>query len=188
MSFTVASIISCFDSTSKTAKPPTTSLVSAKGPSITVTFPLASRTRLLIAVGASPPASNILPPFDASSLSFAMASINFGGGGPEFSACLTRVMNRILTSPFYLLSEAGLLIIEQFHPRLLLVSRTGDDEIDSRVCRWLINFLGRPELGRWENLRLVVCLQTLKVEGRGLPQPSVAGHHGLWQLKPAKTL
>src|SRR6185295_3681609 len=107
MNFTVASIISCLDSTSKTAKPPTTSLVSVKGPSITVTFPCESRTRLLIAVGASPPASNIVPSFAASSLSFAMASISAGGGGPEFSADFTRVMNRIITSPFGLYWQSG---------------------------------------------------------------------------------
>jgi hypothetical protein len=37
---------------------------------------------------------------DASSPSFAMASINSLGGGPDLSADLTIIMNRIVISPF----------------------------------------------------------------------------------------
>src|SRR5271166_3790090 len=90
---------SSFDFNSKTAYPPTTSLASVKGPSILVNCPPETRTRVLIAVGASPPLATIVPDLAASSLSFAMASISSLGGGPEFSACLTIIMNRIFISP-----------------------------------------------------------------------------------------
>src|SRR5882762_7412083 len=92
------SIASFFDFKSKTAYPPTTSLASVKGPSIAVTRPPESRTRVLAAVGASPPLAIIVPALTASSLSFAMASMSSLGGGPEyFSACLTSIINRIVT-------------------------------------------------------------------------------------------
>src|ERR1700686_1733719 len=92
------SIASFFDFKSKTAYPPTTSLASVKGPSSAVTLPPESRTRVLAAVGASPPLAIIVPALTASSLSFAMASMSSLGGGPEyFSACLTSIINRIVT-------------------------------------------------------------------------------------------
>src|SRR5882762_1509346 len=91
------SIASFFDFKSKTAYPPTTSLASVKGPSIAVTLPPESRTRVLAAVGASPPLAIIVPALMASSLSFPMASINSLGGKPHFSADLTIIMNRIVT-------------------------------------------------------------------------------------------
>src|SRR5437667_2615987 len=94
------SIASFFDFNSKTAYPPTTSLASVKGPSIAATCPRESRTRVLTAVGASPPLATIVPALTASSLSFAIASMSSLGGGPEFSACLTNIMNRIVISPF----------------------------------------------------------------------------------------
>src|SRR5437870_8938321 len=94
------SIASFFDFNSKTAYPPTTSLASVKGPSIAATCPRESRTRVLTAVGASPPLATIVPALTASSLSFAIASMSSLGGGPEFSACLTNIMNRIVLSPF----------------------------------------------------------------------------------------
>src|ERR1700682_1427912 len=92
------SIASFFDLKSKTAYPPTTSLASVKGPSVAVTRPPESRTRVLAAVGASPPLAIIVPALTASSLSFAMASMSSLGGGPEFfSADLTSIINRIVT-------------------------------------------------------------------------------------------
>src|SRR5436309_2598433 len=94
------SIASFFDFNSKTAYPPTTSLASVKGPSIAATCPRESRTRVLTAVGASPPLATIVPALTASSLSFAIASMSSLGGGPEFSACFTSIMNRIVISPF----------------------------------------------------------------------------------------
>src|SRR6267154_1700268 len=91
------SMASSFDLNSSTAYPPTTSLASVKGPSIAVTCPRESRTRVLLAVGASPPLATIVPALTASSPSFAIASMNSLGGGPKFSACLTIIMNCIGT-------------------------------------------------------------------------------------------
>src|SRR5947207_15202898 len=70
-------------------------------PSVTLICPPESRTRVLCAVGASPPLPRMVPALTASSLSIAMASMNSLGGGPDFSACLTNIMNRIVISPFY---------------------------------------------------------------------------------------
>src|SRR5207244_8286015 len=46
---------SAFEATFRIAQPPTTSLVSVNGPSVTVILPLASRTRTPSAVGSRPP-------------------------------------------------------------------------------------------------------------------------------------
>src|SRR5882724_7535582 len=100
MNRTAPSIASCFDFSSNCAYPPTTPLASVNGPSMTATFPPESRTRVLCAVGASPPLPSIVPFFTASSLSIAMASMSSLGGGPEFSPCLTSIMNFIVLSPF----------------------------------------------------------------------------------------
>src|SRR6266851_2965622 len=88
---------SFFDLYSRTANPPTTSLASVKGPSIARTCPFESRTRVLVAVEASPPLTTIVPALTASSPSFAITSMNPLGGGPWFSECLTIIMNRITT-------------------------------------------------------------------------------------------
>src|SRR5260370_14601744 len=88
---------SFFDLYSRTANPPTTSLASVKGPSIARTFPFESRTRVLVAVEASPPLTTIVPALTASSPSFAITSMNPFGGGPWFSECLTIIMNHIAT-------------------------------------------------------------------------------------------
>src|SRR5258708_40214574 len=88
---------SFFDLYSRTANPPTTSLASVKGPSIARTCPFESRTRVLVAVEASPPLTTIVPALTASSPSFAITSMNPLGGGPWFSECLTIIMNRIAT-------------------------------------------------------------------------------------------
>src|SRR5260370_2212360 len=97
--------------------PPTTSLAWVNGPSITVTFPPESRTRVPVAVGRRPPLPIIVPALTASSLSFPMASINGLGGKPKFSADLTIIMNRIVTSPCVLGLEAEFFfILHQLHP------------------------------------------------------------------------
>src|SRR5579864_4240002 len=75
------------------------SLASAKGPSVTVTFPLERRTRAPSAVGPSPPPPIMLPVLLASSLSLSMASISSLGGWPKRSADLTIIMNFMVTSP-----------------------------------------------------------------------------------------
>src|SRR5712664_4416385 len=95
----VASTASSFDFNSHRAYPPTTSLASVKGPSVTVSFPPESRTRVPVAVGRSPPLPSIVPALTASSLSFPMASINSLGGKPHFSADLTIIMNRMVVAP-----------------------------------------------------------------------------------------
>src|SRR5882672_6603687 len=100
MKRTAPSIASCFDFSSNCAYPPITSLASVNGPSMTETFPPESRTRVLCAVGASPPLPSIVPFLTASSLRISMASMSSLGGGPEFSPCLTSIMNFILISPF----------------------------------------------------------------------------------------
>src|SRR6516164_5613419 len=100
MKLTADSIASSLDLNSKTANPPMTSLDSMNGPSIVVSFPRERRTRELIAVGASPPLWSIRPTLVASSAILPMASMNALGGGPEFSADFTSIMNRIAVSPF----------------------------------------------------------------------------------------
>src|SRR6266700_7104168 len=111
------SMASSFDFNSNCAYPPTTSLASVNGPSITVTFPPESRTRVPVAVGRSPPLPIIVPALTAASLSFPMASINGLGGKPKFSADLTIIMNRIVTSPCVLGLEAEFFcILHQLHP------------------------------------------------------------------------
>src|SRR6185369_4362812 len=92
----VLSMASSLDFNSNTAYPPNTSLASVNGPSVTVIFPPAKRTREPAAVGPSPPVSIISPDFIASSASFPMASISSLGGGPEFSGALTIIKNRIV--------------------------------------------------------------------------------------------
>src|SRR6185295_9433024 len=73
-----------------------TSFVSMNGPSVTVSFPPASRTRAPAALWSNPPISTIVPFLKASSPSFPIASISAWGGGPWFSTVLTRVMKRIV--------------------------------------------------------------------------------------------
>src|SRR5712664_1007335 len=95
----VASTASSFDFNSHRAYPPTTSLASVKGPSVTVSFPPEMRTLVPLADGRRPPLPSIVPALTASSLSFPMASINSLGGKPHFSADLTIVMNRMVVAP-----------------------------------------------------------------------------------------
>src|SRR5207249_1044708 len=65
---------------SSTAYPPTTSLASVNGPSVTVSLPPARRTRALAELGASPPVSTTEPSRIESSTSLAMASSSAWGG------------------------------------------------------------------------------------------------------------
>src|ERR1700675_1408107 len=78
-----------------------TSLASVNGPSVTVRCPLEIRTGVLCAVGARPPLPSIDPSLTASSAMMLIASISSLGGGPEFSAGWTNIMNFIVISPFY---------------------------------------------------------------------------------------
>src|SRR6516162_3297549 len=82
------------------------SLVSGNGPSVAVTFPCESRTRVVAAMGARPPLESTVPPFFGSWLSSSTAFSNSLGGGPEnFSACFSNIMNRMVLSPLGLACE-----------------------------------------------------------------------------------
>src|SRR6267154_169556 len=133
------SMASSFDLNSSTAYPPTTSLASVKGPSIAVTCPRESRTRVLLAVGASPQLATIVPALTASSPSFAIASMNSLGGGPKFSACLTIIMNCIETPLQCVLFCASELHFRGGFDRegnpALLLPRTQPHEIDRGTPR-----------------------------------------------------
>src|SRR5882672_1372721 len=74
------------------------SFASVKGPSVTVTLPLDTRTRVLCAVGARPPVLIMEPSLTLDSTSLSIAAIRAGGGAPGFSPCLTIIMNRIVLS------------------------------------------------------------------------------------------
>ena len=71
------STTSSFDISSKIAKPPIISLVSAKGPSITEIFPVAARTRTPHEVGRSRPTSTIVPRAVSSSTIFFETRLQF---------------------------------------------------------------------------------------------------------------
>src|SRR6266850_5348345 len=73
-------IASAFESVFRIAQPPMTSLASANGPSLTVIFPLASRTRTPSLLGSRPPVSTRVPFLSDFSTNLPMASINAGGG------------------------------------------------------------------------------------------------------------
>src|SRR5262249_27691107 len=63
------------------AYPPTSSLASLNGPSITVSFPRPTRTRAPRELGSRPPMSTSVLDRIASSVSLPMAAISSGGGG-----------------------------------------------------------------------------------------------------------
>src|SRR5574342_1137924 len=74
-------IASAFESVFRIAQPPMTSLLSENGPSVTVTFPLASRTRTPSLLGKRPPVSMRVPSLKDFSTNLPIASISAGGGG-----------------------------------------------------------------------------------------------------------
>src|SRR6266704_736731 len=133
------SIASSFDFSSKTAYPPMTSLASVKGPSIVVTCPRESRTRVLIAVGASSPLATIVPTLFASSLSLSMASINAWSGRPDLSADLTINMNFIVISPLWFrVRNWAVRTVSTRGIQPPFKRRTGDSEIDT--CNIFLSF------------------------------------------------
>src|SRR3954464_3351068 len=98
------SIASSFDFTCQSQKPAISSLVSAKGPSITVRLSPENRTRAPFELGWSPSPASITPAFTSSSLYFPISvSSSSLGGTPasESLVALTMTMNRIVVSPFY---------------------------------------------------------------------------------------
>src|SRR5260370_23488012 len=83
------------------AHPPTTSLASVKGPSVTVTFPLDLRTRAPRALGKQPSVANSHPAFMPSSISLPIAVISSCEGGVFLSTDLYMLRNFILSSPCF---------------------------------------------------------------------------------------
>src|SRR5919109_2326923 len=72
---------SAFESVFRIAQPPITSLLSLKGPSVTVILPFASRTRTPSLLGRRPPVSTSVPSFSDFSTNLPIASISAAGGG-----------------------------------------------------------------------------------------------------------
>src|SRR2546427_11066245 len=86
------------------------SLVSVKGPSITVRFPPENRTRLPFELAWSPSAASSTPAFTSSSLYFPISARSFWLGrtpASESLLALTITMNRIGMSPFEFELRAG---------------------------------------------------------------------------------
>src|SRR5580704_9310899 len=95
------SIACSFDFKSKMAKPPTSSFVSAKGPSMTDVFPPDTRMRAPCELGRRPPELTVNPALLASSPRFSTAAINVGFGGlpaSESFVAFTIIMNRTVLS------------------------------------------------------------------------------------------
>src|SRR5882724_13113596 len=92
------SIASSLDFTCQSQNPATSSLVSAKGPSITVRFPFSNLTRAPLEVGWSPSPASITPAFTSSSLNLPMSASIFSLGRTPASESLlafTITMNRM---------------------------------------------------------------------------------------------
>src|SRR5258705_13178130 len=75
------------------AKPPTNSLDSVKGPSVTLTFPLVERTRAPSALGKQPSEAISQPAFIPSSISLPILSISCCEGGAFLSTDLYMLRN-----------------------------------------------------------------------------------------------
>src|SRR5712664_226179 len=104
------SIASSIDLPCHSQKPAISSLVSAKGPSITVRFPPENRTRLPFELAWSPSAASSTPAFTSSSLYFPISARSFWLGrtpASESLLALTITMNRIGMSPFEFELRAG---------------------------------------------------------------------------------
>src|SRR6266702_310401 len=96
------STASSIDFTCHSQKPEISSLVSAKGPSITVRCCPENLTRLPFELGCSPSPASITPALTNSSLNFPIAAkTSLLGRTPasEFLSALTITMNRIVLSP-----------------------------------------------------------------------------------------
>src|SRR5205823_9282663 len=96
------SIASCFDFTCQIQKPAISSLVSVKGPSITVRFAPENLTRAPFELGCSPSMPSSTPAFTNSSLYLPMSVSSFSLGmtpASVFLSALTIIMNRMVTSP-----------------------------------------------------------------------------------------
>src|ERR1700676_2667668 len=78
------------------AKPPTSSFVSAKGPSITVNLPSSSRTRAPAELGRHPSVAISQPSFIASPISFPISAISCCVGGRSGLPGLYKHKNRMV--------------------------------------------------------------------------------------------
>jgi hypothetical protein len=80
-----------------------------------------------------------VPDLTASSLSLSMASISARGGGPEFSGCLTNIMNFIVMSPSY--SWVGLSCPNNFDywNRSLHLHIERDEEKSTRIDNYFLD-------------------------------------------------
>src|SRR5262245_4764584 len=99
----VHSIASAIVLTSNNAYEATSSFDSVKGPSVTVTFPPSSRTRLPFELGCSPSVASNTPAFVISSMNVPIRSMrSLLGGAPasESASALSSPMNRIVEPPF----------------------------------------------------------------------------------------
>src|SRR5579859_1667645 len=86
---------SCLEFAFRIAKPPTTSLASVNGPSVTVIPPLDLRTRAPKALGKQPSVATSQPAFIPSSTNFPMRAISSFEGGVFLSADLYKLRNFI---------------------------------------------------------------------------------------------
>src|SRR5204862_503909 len=96
------STASSMDFTCQSQKPAMSSLVSEKGPSVTIFLPSAKRTRLAFELGWSPSPANNTPAFTNSSLYFPISvrSCSLGITPASLSlVALTKIMNRIVITP-----------------------------------------------------------------------------------------
>src|ERR1700732_563390 len=101
MNFLLFSSASALELTLRIAQPPTTSLASVNGPSVTVSLPFSMRSRVAAELGLRPPVSTTLPEAKLSWTNLPMASSSAGGGPSAryFSLDLTNARNFIVVSP-----------------------------------------------------------------------------------------
>src|SRR5262245_55025236 len=129
----IHSIASAFDFTWMIQYPATSSLVSAKGPSITVRLSPENLTRAPFELACNPLPSSITPAFTISSLNFAMAESSSSVGilpVSESLVALTITMKRIVVFSSSLRFGAGLILA-------LLCRRTKGSKIDRCVTFFL---------------------------------------------------
>src|SRR5882757_11266571 len=97
MNFLVKAMASSLDLTLMRAKPPTSSLASVKGPSVTLKLPLVRRTRAPSALGRQPSVARRMPDLKDSSISLPIWVISPSlGGVPSGLSDLKRHRKRML--------------------------------------------------------------------------------------------
>src|SRR5215469_1714023 len=114
--FRASSIASSFEFALRMANPPTTSLASVNGPSVTLNLPPARRTRAPSDEGRQPSVDNSQPAFMPSSISFPIATISSCVGGVFRSTDLYILRNRMAVSLFYEL-EVGTAFHDDVEPQ-----------------------------------------------------------------------